>query len=597
MAELLTGTDSNGTQYEFRNGQWRQMDRARSTGENILLGAGEQFTSIGRGVQEIFGDSEAARAAQASEAEARQFLHKDAPIAAGVGNALPFLATAPLGAGALTARGVAGITGLEAGIGALEIGTPAERLRNAAFGGGGALLGLGVGRMADRVFRSLNQSGRAVAGGVDFADPNAAPLGDGGRVVPFEPIEGTGQFGRQSVGAGAIDDIQTQGDVNRELFGSFGGGKGSIVEDRGVLEALDDAEALGYVVPPGAASGSRGARIVGDTLTSNPFTGDVMQEVMHQTNRDLLEKDLLLALGEDASTASRGITRSSLSKIDRRLDAEMSDIYKNNKAMKLDEAIPQRVEGGAPVAKTIDDMLAEVSEGHRRAGRSRGAEDPVTANIDNIRNLIKEAGEGGSIPTQRVAEFRSTLRRFQRQANTADDANASETLGDAVNALDDWIEKSLGAGDSKRFHEALQEFRLMQSIDTPSVISAAGDLRPAAIDRQLRKNFKTEYARNNRFFEGGENVTGALGQDLDNLFRGVRVMNQFPAIIGDSGTASRSLVNSVITGDVAAGAAGLTRPFIRKFMKKQQPTKKQLDDAFNAFGDPEFSRHSRAQRR
>lgn len=579
--------DQAGNAYKWNGQDWRMFED-RSTLENITLGAGEGLTSLGRGIMQlspIEREREEARRAQESEAGARRALHDDAPIAAMVGNALPYAATAPLSGG--SAIGAAGVMGVDALMGGLSYAdSPIERLQNAGMAGAGAGVGLGVSSMAMRVANRINASGQVLRESSSLVDDALAPSGASG-------------FRQGSAGAAQVGDVDKAYPLDPDAMESlFEGTAKSGFDRRATLEALDDAEALGYRVPPGIVNGSEGERVVFEGLQSSPAMRDVAVDELTGHNKELTEQYLIKALGGDAREASEGFTQGTLARVDQRIDSQLSQFHKA-----ADESGGLSTEGSfswvtdtGRTSGTIDDALGDVIGAHKRSGRFRGAEDPTVLNIQQIKNLIAEEGANGNISSTRMATFRSTLRNFQRQANTQGDTNSAETLADAVNRLDDWTAENVPPDMKTGFDEALQQFRLLQAIDNPGVVRANGTLNANAIDRQLRRTYKAEYARGNRFYKGGENVLEGrpLTKPMDDLFRAVRVQNTLAPIVGDSGTAGRTMVQDILSGKPGQALMGLGRPVARQWIKSRQPSREQLDAAFEAMGGAgDFNRRAR----
>ena len=121
-----------------------------------MIGAGKTFTDFGRGVRDLFGsDTAAAEQAEADELFAPLAQHQG--VATGVGQALPYLATAPLGG-----AGVMGQAALAGGMGAVrQVGDVGDRMKTGglegAMGGAGALVGNSIGRVVNGI-RGVYQS-------------------------------------------------------------------------------------------------------------------------------------------------------------------------------------------------------------------------------------------------------------------------------------------------------------------------------------------------------------------------------------------------------------------------------------------------------
>jgi len=174
MAERPEGTvatTADGNLLVWRNGKWSPTTRqALDTGaiEAGLVGAGATFTNIAGTVSDFVGGGDAAAQARAEDERLLAPLEAERPFSVGAGRAAPFIAAGAATAGA----SLPGAIALEAGLGALEA-RPGERLEGAAFGGGGALLGGGLGIAARAVTRNAGRIGRRpaqVLGDVEEAD-------------------------------------------------------------------------------------------------------------------------------------------------------------------------------------------------------------------------------------------------------------------------------------------------------------------------------------------------------------------------------------------------------------------------------------------
>jgi hypothetical protein len=138
---------------------------AESTmGERLLIGAGRQLTRIGRGIADIFSPSDERARLQAEENELYNPLSQTFPVSTAIGEALPGLATVPLGMGlggaALGGGGqfalAAALPGIE---GALAFSPDeGQQLQQGVLGAGFGMAGYGLGRIAQRVLKGIGSA-------------------------------------------------------------------------------------------------------------------------------------------------------------------------------------------------------------------------------------------------------------------------------------------------------------------------------------------------------------------------------------------------------------------------------------------------------
>jgi hypothetical protein len=153
--------DADAREYWVREdgGEWDVIpETAYNTSglDAALIGAGKTFTDFSRGVRDLFGSETAA----AEQQEADQLfapLQEHQGLATGVGQALPYLATAPLGGASILGQGA-----LAGGMGAVrQVGDIEDRLKTGgiegALGAGGAMVGNMLGRTVNSI-RGVYQS-------------------------------------------------------------------------------------------------------------------------------------------------------------------------------------------------------------------------------------------------------------------------------------------------------------------------------------------------------------------------------------------------------------------------------------------------------
>ena len=222
--------------------EWEQVPETAhdTTGfEAAMVGTGKVLTDWKRGLSGLFGDSDAAAAEQAEADELFAPLAKAQPGATMAGQALPYLATAPLGGSAAAAgrfgSTVAGQAGLAGGMGfALNEGNVGERLQSGLMEGTMGAGGAFAGNMAGRLLNSMTDIYAGAAAGVKRA---------GGQVTPGQaldsPLLKRAEATLQSTGAFDEMGQANQTVLNRKAAAALGQ-SGSDLTPAGLGQAADD---------------------------------------------------------------------------------------------------------------------------------------------------------------------------------------------------------------------------------------------------------------------------------------------------------------------------------------------------------------------
>lgn len=189
------------------------------TVDAALIGAGKTFTDIGRGIQDAYygltnneqGRAEIAQR-QAAEQQAYTPLSQHQGVATMVGEALPYVASAPLGG-----TSIAGQAALAGGLGAArQTGGLQERAMQGALEGTIGGVGAGVGGMAGRVANRIRGAGDDIA---------SRFVQQGGRVTPGQAMDSnllrTAEAGMESAGLlgsiGRANQAQLQSKVSKAI--------------------------------------------------------------------------------------------------------------------------------------------------------------------------------------------------------------------------------------------------------------------------------------------------------------------------------------------------------------------------------------------
>lgn len=549
-----TARDSQGNVFEWSGSEWvPQLDDPGAVGA-AMIGAGATFTNIGRGVADLAaGAVEAAAPGQvtpfreqlardvASDAPIMQQLEEQRPISTTAGRVLPYVAAAPLGGSSY-----AGQVAFESVLGGLEYGTAGERAQRALLAGG---LTAGGGAI-------LN----SVVGGIQRSAANVA--------------QRQASFGPSSVGAGARGGPIGQGSTSQARGVLQNAGRqvpGQGAESPADLEAMLTLRQEGFNLKPSATSGNLAGRQLYQSLESNPLFSDITQGLISNPNQNKFNQSVFDALGGlDAEDLSKGgipeFTPSTVGKIRARVGEQREAIQ---------AATPETVITG----ETID-QIRKVSRNFQKSVGVLSKEDPVIRRISNTLGRISD-GEGASripqnISTKDMITIRSDLRGL---ADTAKLPAESRAYADVVQALDDAFEATLVSQGNRegmqQFMATNQQFRLLDALDKPGVISAEGDVKAAALNRNLKKIFKDEYGANQY---GGLRTSGETGANMERLFNISKALGRFPDVAGRSGTAENLSLQGLFESPISTASQASFRPVVRRLLEGAQVSPEVLQD-------------------
>jgi len=199
MAQIATDPVTGGKQiFDEQSGRWVPFADAESGLDAALIVAGGALNQIGRGVKNLLNleDRGALQEKQQEQDQTLRLLREHRPVASFIGDALPGLATLPIGGTALlagrlsTGAAVALSTGLGAIEGNLRLDAQSEsQLGSTLQGAIGGLIGEGVGRGAGRVANAIAGIGSSLA-----RNPAASKLAAQGlETLPSERLNVPGQ--------------------------------------------------------------------------------------------------------------------------------------------------------------------------------------------------------------------------------------------------------------------------------------------------------------------------------------------------------------------------------------------------------------------
>lgn len=513
--------------YNEETGTWVPM---AGVGENLLVQAGGELTRLGRGGLNLLGigDVEARRERQRVDDAFNEGLRDARPVSSFVGQALPYLASAPVGAvgqtaaqsariasliarsptaqrfapqaiinwatrsgpaylaGSSTARNVAASQlrrglALSGGLGVIEGGLAGAAddtgAGMGAFTGGlGGVLGEAGGRMAGRVVNAIRGTGRELIQDADvgfFRDRGAQVLPSEALNVPGQPIEDIVRL-EQGARSGLFPPP-----VFRE-----------VIEERAQIANSDALASIGLDPRQFDNLGPDALGTAGDRLADQfqAFAGNVIDEA--RVSGDLLEGD----------------------------------------ALPISEALANRL-------RTRRGQVKELIEAGDFEGLQKGVEQPSLQ------------------PDELLLAWRSRFQDAQERAAKGQHEIAQKFF-DEAEELSDVLQGLVGEDQWADYMRIREQYRNLQILQSSNVINTEGDINPVT----LRNRLAADRGYGRVFREGRE---AALQPETQQLIETARVLSRRnfqprPTSNTPEGTALRDTVNAAAqvasTGDPVGAA-------------------------------------------
>ena len=506
IPEGATFRDAEGNLVVFREGEFHTTsEQAIQTGpvEAALVGAGSALSNIGRGVQglvepiagNLLGiDAAALEDAGLQDQAQMDLLRAEQPVATIAGEAAPFVAAGAATGGA----GLLPVVAAEAALGGLEAaGGGRDPLTGALFGAGGGAAGVGLGKVAQRMIaaRQARQGGaQGLAETVDEIDELA------------QPRAARTQRQRQDQ---AFDDTGPRPEPGQRAGRSVGAEETALHAQR-----VGTADQLGFRLTTGERINSDTMRQIESGFRKQPGGPPAGKRIAKENQEKLNE------LWGDAMGAGKV----------RKITPEVMGTARRNAAAEFNQAAKVADEAGG-----VD--VSGVAEGVARTRAERGTS---IIQDQQVADALAELDQfSGTASARDFMATRSELNTKMRNAASNSQGLLAQAYGDVLNAMDDAFEGSAGPEARALYDAAREHQRFIITLERGKGVNLdKGNVNPTTAGTSLRKTFKQE---------AGRGDPGDLSDAGVDAIEGTQVANYFSDIVGDSGTATRTFVQELIS--------------------------------------------------
>lgn len=464
--------------------------------ENFRAGWGKSIYDLGRGVGQITGLGPSRAEMDAVKERDRPLMQTKAGIAGNILGGVATTSPTMFIPGVNTYLGAAAVGG---GLGALQpVGTDDSRLKNVGLGalGGvaGKYVGGKIGDWASRAKHELMSPERAAA--IASSEAELAAQGGG------SAAQAAGSF--RASGGGST-------------FGRVGADPSA-----GLSQAQRDAMArglsIGMKTTPGQATGSRALQQLEAKLESQPWTSGPFNTIK-ANNARVIAREAAAAIGENSDELSAATLDKAFTRISGVFDDAADDVARNIE--------PKKFLG---VYSEVADELRGVSKGF--------SDHPL------VNDLVKFAQEGTATGKQ-LQTLTSKLGKaaYKEMTGATGDRDLGLGLYKVKDYVDDLLQSGMSASRAERFNLARTQYRnLMNLTSRVGIVNpSTGNVNGVSLANLLQQKDKAGFLR-------GGNKTG--------MYDAARFAQAFKPIVGDSGTATRSMTMNplALAGNVAARA-------------------------------------------
>lgn len=268
--------------------------------------------------------------------------------------------------------------------------------------------------------------------------------------------------------------------------------------------AMEEGARLGFRTTPGQATGSRSLQQMEARMESSPFFSGPFNTLKTQ-NQNTLNRTAANAIGETAETLDSAV----LGRAQARLGQVFDDIGNNVKRVIPADDVVDRL---AAVEQQFDGLLPRPL-----------LNEPL---VQRFMNLTTR----GEMTGAQLRDLSSKLGRASKNqmTSTGGDRELGRALGSVKDVVDDVLGESLDPASRAAYDAARQQYRtLMLLTQRQNVVNpASGNVSGANLAAALQAADRPGYL---------------FGRNNSDLYNAARFAQTFKPIVGDSGTATRTM--------------------------------------------------------
>jgi hypothetical protein len=272
-------------------------------------------------------------------------------------------------------------------------------------------------------------------------------------------------------------------------------------------QTLNAGRGLGMQVTPGQGTISKALQQLEAKLESQPWTSGPFNALKTQ-NQTVLNRQAAAAIGEDAPALDSTV----LGRANERLGSVFENVRSPDRVLLPDpEATTQRL-------NQIDSDL----EGLLPNGQ--------TIRSNPLVQRLEDLSQSGSINGEQLGQLSSKLGKaaYKQMASPSGDRDLGQGLYKVKDHVDDLLQGALSPDEAATYAQARQQYRNLMLLTSRSGIvnPSSGNVSGNALASRLQQADRSGYL---------------FGKNQSDLYNAARFSQAFKPVVGDSGTATRSL--------------------------------------------------------
>lgn len=359
---------------------------------------------------------------------------------------------------------------------------------------------------------------KTTAGTVGNIAGNVAALAPTALIPGANTLVGAGVIG---AGSGLLQPSVSTGEtLTNVALGGAGGAAGQAIANRigqaartaggqitqGQRQAAQGGQTLGMRLTPGKASGSAALQKLEAAAESNPLTSGGF-DAIKRGNQNVLNRAAAQSIGENAAELSTPV----LARAEQRIGNVFNQVA-DNTPVPLDPAVNARL-----------NTILQDSEG-MLMGNANLAQNGLWTRLDDFVN-----NQGGATREQ-LRRLSSNMGKAARNNMTAQNGDRAlgQALFDAQEVVEDAIQGTLSQAEQQAYATARDQYRNLMALTakTNVVNPSSGNVSGRSLANTLMQKDRGGFT---------------MGRNASDMYNAARFTQAFPDIVGNSGTATRSM--------------------------------------------------------